>query len=194
MPKRFLILDLATGAVDAAITAAVESAIAASVASNIVKITVDDEASRYALTPAQVQNGDFVYQTDTTILYEVIDQTQLNAAAGYVALATVTAAQISDASTAGRALLTGTRASVPARHILRSAHESSNAQRQHARHRREKRRAAPRGRVNFRPPPKKVTCARFGEPAEIVSGVEFEGSTSENRRSTARSIGEAMAA
>jgi hypothetical protein len=30
MPKRFLVLDLATGAVDAAITAAVEAAIAAS--------------------------------------------------------------------------------------------------------------------------------------------------------------------
>jgi hypothetical protein len=58
--------------VDAAITAAVESAIAASVASNIVKITVDGEAARYTLTPAQAQNGDYVYQTDTATLYEVI--------------------------------------------------------------------------------------------------------------------------
>ena len=107
MPKRFLVLDLATGAVDAAITAAVETAIAASVASNIVKITVDDEAARYALTQAQVQNGDFVYQSDTATLYEVINQTMLNAGAGYVALATVTAAQISDATASGRALLTG---------------------------------------------------------------------------------------
>jgi hypothetical protein len=107
MPKRFLVLDLATGAVDAAITAAVETAIAASVVSNIVKITVDDEAARYALTPAQVQNSDYVYQADTATLYEVIDQTLLNGAAGYVALATVTAAQISDATASGRALLTG---------------------------------------------------------------------------------------
>jgi hypothetical protein len=107
MPKRFLVLDLATGAVDAAITTAMQAAIAASAASNIIKITVDDEAARYALTVPQVQNGDFVYQTDTATLYEVIDQTLLNGAAGYVALATVTAAQISDATASGRALLTG---------------------------------------------------------------------------------------
>lgn len=54
-----------------------------------------------------MQNGDYVFQTNTTTLYEVIDQTQLNGAAGYVALATVTAAQISDATASGRALLTG---------------------------------------------------------------------------------------
>ncbi len=106
MPKRFLVLDLATGTIDAAVTAAVETAIAAASASNIVKITVDDEAARYALTPAQVQNGDYVYQTDTATLYEVIDQTLLTGAAGYVALATVTAGQISDATASGRVLLT----------------------------------------------------------------------------------------
>ena len=68
MPKRFLVLDLATGAVDAAITAAVETAIASTAASNNVKITVDDEAARSALTQAQVQNGDYVFQTDTATL------------------------------------------------------------------------------------------------------------------------------
>lgn len=107
MPKRYLVLDLATGAVDAAITAAVEAAIAAATASNITKLTVANQAARYALTPAQVQNGDYVYQTDTATLYEVIDQTLLSGASDYVALATVTAAQISDATAAGRALLTG---------------------------------------------------------------------------------------
>ena len=106
MPKRFLVLDLATGAVDAAITAAVETAIASTAASNNVKITVDDEAARYTLTQAQVQNGDYVHQADTATLYEVIDQSMLSDATGYVALATVTAAQISDATVAGRALLT----------------------------------------------------------------------------------------
>jgi hypothetical protein len=107
MPKRFLVLDLATGTIDAAVTAAVQAAVAASVAANITKLTVADQAARYALTQAQVQNGDYVYQADTATLYEVIDQTLLNGAAGYVALATVTAAQISDATAAGRALLTG---------------------------------------------------------------------------------------
>jgi hypothetical protein len=107
MPKRFLVLDLATGAVDAAITAAVQAAIAATAEAKIIKITVADQPSRFALTTAQVQTGDYVFQTDTVTLYEVIDQTQLNGASGYVALATVTAAQISDASAAGRALLTG---------------------------------------------------------------------------------------
>ena len=107
MPKRFLVLDLATGTIDAAITAAVEAAIAAASASNAIKITVPDQAARYALTAAQVQNGDYAFQTDTATLYEVIDQTQLNGASGYVALATVTAAQISDATASGRALLTG---------------------------------------------------------------------------------------
>ncbi len=107
MPKRFLILDLATGTIDAAVTAAVQAALAASAASNITKLTVSNQAARYALTQAQVQNGDYVYQTDTATLYEVIDQTLLNGASGYVALATVTAAQISDATAAGRALLTG---------------------------------------------------------------------------------------
>ena len=84
----------------------VRKGIAAAVASNIVKITVDDEAARSALTQAQVQNGGYVFQTDTATLYEVIDQTLLNGASGDVALATVTAAQISDATVAGRVLLT----------------------------------------------------------------------------------------
>ncbi len=53
-----------------------------------------------------MQNGDYVYQTDTATLYEVIDQSMLSDATGYVAMAAVTAAQISDATVAGRALLT----------------------------------------------------------------------------------------
>jgi hypothetical protein len=72
MAKRFLVLDLATGTIDAAITAAVQAAIAAAPASNAIKITVANQAARYALTPVQVQNGDYVFQTDTATLYEVI--------------------------------------------------------------------------------------------------------------------------
>lgn len=52
----------------------------------VVKVTVANQTARYALTTASVQNGDFVYQTDTAILYEVIDQTQLGNSSGYVAL------------------------------------------------------------------------------------------------------------
>lgn len=55
----------------------------------ITKVTVADQTARYALTISQVQNGDYVFQTDTSTLYEVIDDTQLDDAAGYVALATV---------------------------------------------------------------------------------------------------------
>lgn len=54
-----------------------------------IKITVADQTARYALTVSQVQNGDFVFQTDTGVLYEVTDQTNLGNANGYTALATV---------------------------------------------------------------------------------------------------------
>ncbi|MEI6073580.1 MAG: hypothetical protein WCS31_17475 [Verrucomicrobiae bacterium] len=50
---------------------------------------VTDDTARFALTTAQVQNGDFVYQTDTGILYQVTDQTNLANANGYTALATL---------------------------------------------------------------------------------------------------------
>lgn len=53
------------------------------------KVTVANQTARYALTTASVQNGDYVYQTDTGVLYEVTDQTALNGASGYTALATV---------------------------------------------------------------------------------------------------------
>jgi len=67
-----------------------------------ISITKVSVADRFTLTTATVQNGDYVYQTSNTTLYEVIDDTQLGVAAGYVALATVTAAQISS-STCGSA-------------------------------------------------------------------------------------------
>ena len=45
---------------------------------------VNDEEERFALTTADVQNGDTVKQLDTEIMYRVVDQTKLNEAAGYV--------------------------------------------------------------------------------------------------------------
>ena len=45
--------------------------------------TVADSTARLALTTTQVQNGDVVEQTDTGALYFVVDDTQLNAEAGY---------------------------------------------------------------------------------------------------------------
>jgi hypothetical protein len=47
-------------------------------------VTVADQAARYALTIAQVQNGDTVQQLDTLELFLVVDDTQLNNAAGYL--------------------------------------------------------------------------------------------------------------
>lgn len=73
--------------------------------SGIIKVTVANQTARYALTKdpvTGVQNGDYVYQTTPGILYAVIDDTLLNAAGGYVALASVTAEQITNASAAGR--------------------------------------------------------------------------------------------
>jgi hypothetical protein len=63
-------------------------------ANSIARVTAANQAARYALTTASVQNGDYVYQTDTTVLYEVTDQTALSGAGGYTALATVSVSQI----------------------------------------------------------------------------------------------------
>lgn len=46
-------------------------------------VTVANQTERFALTTAQVKNGDTVYQTNTKTLYTVIDQTKLNQEAGY---------------------------------------------------------------------------------------------------------------
>jgi len=45
--------------------------------------SVVDQSTRYALTTASVQNGDCVLQLDTSIMYWVIDDTNLGNAAGY---------------------------------------------------------------------------------------------------------------
>ena len=44
---------------------------------------VADEAARFLLTTATVQNGDSVFQNDTSLMYIVIDDSKLDQAAGY---------------------------------------------------------------------------------------------------------------
>ena len=56
-------------------------------------VTVTDQTARYALTTDDVQNGDTVYQNDTQVMYFVVDDTKLDQAAGYKALAAGIAAQ-----------------------------------------------------------------------------------------------------
>lgn len=56
-------------------------------------VTVNDQTARYALTTDDVQNGDTVYQNDTQVMYFVVDDTKLDQAAGYKALAAGIAAQ-----------------------------------------------------------------------------------------------------
>jgi hypothetical protein len=57
-------------------------------------VVVADQPARYALTTATVQNGDTVYQTDTAVMYFVIDDTQLSSAAGYRVYSAGTAAAV----------------------------------------------------------------------------------------------------
>lgn len=53
------------------------------------RVTVADETARFALTTAEVQNGDYVFQGDTGVLYEVTDENNLYYGAGWTALATL---------------------------------------------------------------------------------------------------------
>jgi hypothetical protein len=56
-------------------------------------VTVTDDTARFALTTDDVQNGDCVYVNSTQIMYFVVDDTKLDLAAGYKALAAGIAAQ-----------------------------------------------------------------------------------------------------
>jgi len=59
------------------------------------RVTVANDAARFALTTDSVQDGDYVFQTDTSVLYEVTDAANLANTNGYSALATVTWGSIS---------------------------------------------------------------------------------------------------
>ena len=62
-------------------------------------VTVDNDTERYALTTDDVQNGDVVYVNSSQTMYFVVDDTKLDVAAGYKALAAGIAAQaIADAN------------------------------------------------------------------------------------------------
>ena len=56
-------------------------------------VTVVDDTARFALTTDDVQNGDCVYVNSSQIMYFVVDDTKLDLAAGYKALAAGIAAQ-----------------------------------------------------------------------------------------------------
>lgn len=56
-------------------------------------VTVADDTARFALTTDDVQNGDCVYVNSSQIMYFVVDDTKLDLAAGYKALAAGIAAQ-----------------------------------------------------------------------------------------------------
>lgn len=66
-------------------------------------ITVANEAARFALTTAQVQLGDTVYQSDTKVMYMVVDESKLNQAAGYMEYQAGTAAKLGAATVGGAA-------------------------------------------------------------------------------------------
>lgn len=57
-------------------------------------VHVADEAARFALTIAEVQNGDTVMQDDTQIMYRVVDDTHLGDASGYQEYKAGLAAQV----------------------------------------------------------------------------------------------------
>lgn len=56
-------------------------------------VTVQDDTARFALTTDDVQNGDCVYVNSSQIMYFVVDDTKLDRADGYKALAAGIAAQ-----------------------------------------------------------------------------------------------------
>ncbi len=66
-------------------------------------VSVADQTARFALTTATVQNGDTVYQIDTSVMYLVIDDTNLGNSSGYqqysagyaTAALTITTTQVS---------------------------------------------------------------------------------------------------
>lgn len=66
-------------------------------------ITVANQAARFALTASQVQLGDTVYQSDTKIMYMVVDQNKLNQAVGYQEYQAGTAAKLGAATVGGTA-------------------------------------------------------------------------------------------
>lgn len=64
-------------------------------AASLERVTVvADQSARYSLTNLQVQNGDVIYQNDTTTHYFVVDDTNLGNSSGYQVMAAGTAASV----------------------------------------------------------------------------------------------------
>ena len=57
-------------------------------------VTVANQTARFALTTATVQLGDTVYQSDTKVMYMVVDESKLNQAAGYMEYQAGTASKL----------------------------------------------------------------------------------------------------
>ena len=57
-------------------------------------VEVANQTARFALTTASVQTGDTVKQTDTNVMYRVVDDTKLNQAAGYTEYVAGRAAEV----------------------------------------------------------------------------------------------------
>lgn len=66
-------------------------------------VRVADKAARFKLTTSQVQTGDSVIQNDTGVMYVVVDDSKLNADAGYQEYKAGTALNASYATNAGNA-------------------------------------------------------------------------------------------
>ena len=64
--------------------------------------TVANQTARFALTKTQIQNGDTVKQIDTGVMYFVIDDTNLNNAAGYTEYTAATASKVTTTVAAGQ--------------------------------------------------------------------------------------------
>ena len=65
-------------------------------------VTVNDEDGRFALTDKNVQVGDIVKQTDTGIMYVVVDESKLSNAQGYVEFTAGTATEAAHAKSADK--------------------------------------------------------------------------------------------
>ena len=57
-------------------------------------VTVTNQTARFALTTSSVQLGDVVKQTDTGMMYMVVDESKLNSSAGYVEFTAGTATSV----------------------------------------------------------------------------------------------------
>lgn len=66
-------------------------------------VKVANQAARFALTTAQVQQGDSVLQLDTGVMYVVVDETKLNSADGYQEYKAATALEAQHADEADHA-------------------------------------------------------------------------------------------